>query len=271
MKSNSMYSIGEVSKMKDITIKALRFYHQLGLLIPYYIDPQSGYRYYSPHQFIIIDIIQIAKKLGASLESIKDTINTYSIEKLIAFIHDRNQEIEIKLKEIKEAQKNLNAIKEALRLSQNNQQKNFVSDFLDVRYALTMPLVDQSIESEMLAYSKLTDLMNDLKIQGTYVTGSILELNKSEDQFIPVRIFQIIYPKHPLIDHPNVMTFPSGYYLYATYKSTHRKTIQQELLTHLSIKRIKPEVVIELDTFDNLVNFDDYTANIQVLMTQENG
>jgi MerR family transcriptional regulator, activator of bmr gene len=271
MKSNSMYSIGEVSKMKGITIKALRFYHQLGLLIPYYIDPHSGYRYYYPHQFIIIDIIQIAKKLGAPLESIKDTVNAYSIEKLIAFIHDRNQEIEIKLKEIKEAQKNLNAIKEALRLSQNNRQKNFVSEFLDVRYALTIPLVDQSIESEMLAYSKLTDLMNELKVQRTYVTGSILEFNKTEDEFIPVRIFQMIHSKHSLNDHPNVMTFPSGYYLNATYTSTHRKTIQQELMTHLSIQNIVPDMVIELDTFENLIDFDDYTANLQVLMTQGNG
>ena len=52
------YSIGEVSKIKDITIKALRYYHKVGILIPKYIDEETGYRYYSIDQFVHIDIIK---------------------------------------------------------------------------------------------------------------------------------------------------------------------------------------------------------------------
>ena len=34
----NLFSIGEVANMKGITIKALRYYHQTGILIPVYID-----------------------------------------------------------------------------------------------------------------------------------------------------------------------------------------------------------------------------------------
>ena len=41
-----MYSIGEFSKLTGLTIKALRLYHEKGILEPSIIDEQSGYRYY---------------------------------------------------------------------------------------------------------------------------------------------------------------------------------------------------------------------------------
>ncbi|WP_368260276.1 MerR family DNA-binding transcriptional regulator, partial [Clostridium paraputrificum] len=61
------YSIGEVSKIKDVTIKALRYYHKVGILIPKYIDEETGYRYYSIDQFVHIDIIKGCRTLGTSI------------------------------------------------------------------------------------------------------------------------------------------------------------------------------------------------------------
>ncbi|WP_204593463.1 MerR family DNA-binding transcriptional regulator [Clostridium sardiniense] len=42
----NLLSIGEVSKIKEVTIKALIYYHKVGILIPKYIDDAIGYRYY---------------------------------------------------------------------------------------------------------------------------------------------------------------------------------------------------------------------------------
>src|SRR4051812_38218287 len=41
-----MFSIGEFSRASGITVKALRHYHEQGLLVPTRVDAQSGYRYY---------------------------------------------------------------------------------------------------------------------------------------------------------------------------------------------------------------------------------
>ena len=41
-----MFSIGEFSIISRLSVKALRYYHDEGILIPDYIDDETGYRYY---------------------------------------------------------------------------------------------------------------------------------------------------------------------------------------------------------------------------------
>ena len=41
-----MFTIGEFSKITGLTVKTLRFYHEEQLLVPSFVDPQTGYRYY---------------------------------------------------------------------------------------------------------------------------------------------------------------------------------------------------------------------------------
>lgn len=47
---NSMFKIGEFSKLTQVTIRMLRHYDETGLLKPAQIDPITGYRLYSTEQ-----------------------------------------------------------------------------------------------------------------------------------------------------------------------------------------------------------------------------
>lgn len=40
-----LFRIGEVAKVFHIPVKTLRFYSEMGLLPPAYVDESSGYRY----------------------------------------------------------------------------------------------------------------------------------------------------------------------------------------------------------------------------------
>jgi DNA-binding transcriptional MerR regulator len=100
MKDNLLYSIGEVAKAKNITIKTLRYYHEIGLLIPEKINPDNGYRYYSSNQMLILDIIEVAKNTNASLETIKSIISSFTIPNALNFIEQRHKELERKKLEI---------------------------------------------------------------------------------------------------------------------------------------------------------------------------
>ncbi len=64
-------SIGEVSKIKDVSHTSLRYYDEIGILIPAYINEETGYRYYTKNQMIFIDIIQLAIELGMPLKELK--------------------------------------------------------------------------------------------------------------------------------------------------------------------------------------------------------
>jgi DNA-binding transcriptional MerR regulator len=45
-----MFTIGEFSKVTGMTVKTLRFYHEGGLIVPSFVDPETGYRYYHESQ-----------------------------------------------------------------------------------------------------------------------------------------------------------------------------------------------------------------------------
>lgn len=68
-KKNYM-SIGLLSKMTGVHIKSLRYYDALGILKPAYVDPGSGYRYYTPSQLAVVDTIQLCVELGIPLKEV---------------------------------------------------------------------------------------------------------------------------------------------------------------------------------------------------------
>lgn len=59
--------IGDFSKLSRISIRMLRHYNEIGLLIPESIDDFTGYRYYSEAQLPVANRITALKDMGFSL------------------------------------------------------------------------------------------------------------------------------------------------------------------------------------------------------------
>ena len=76
----NLFSVGELSKLQNISRQALIFYDKIGLFRPAYVDPQNGYRYYSAAQLDSLDTICIMKKIGFSLDEIKTYLKEYTLD-----------------------------------------------------------------------------------------------------------------------------------------------------------------------------------------------
>jgi DNA-binding transcriptional MerR regulator len=72
MKKENLLSIGALSKQTGVHIKSLRYYDSLGILRPAYVDPSSGYRYYSLQQIPVVDAIQLCVDLDIPLKHFTD-------------------------------------------------------------------------------------------------------------------------------------------------------------------------------------------------------
>ena len=72
MSNKQLLTIGEFSKLMQVTVKTLRHYEQKGLLSPQRVDEWTGYRYYGIAQMQRMNDILDLKRLGFSLEEIKD-------------------------------------------------------------------------------------------------------------------------------------------------------------------------------------------------------
>lgn len=67
---STLYKIGVFAAMNHMTVKALRFYEEQGLLMPAQIQPDTGYRYYTLSQMADLHRITALKKVGFTLEEI---------------------------------------------------------------------------------------------------------------------------------------------------------------------------------------------------------
>src|SRR5438309_6964125 len=83
----AVYTIGEFSKITGLTIKALRFYHDKGLLVPAFVDERTGYRHYDVRLIEKARIIVQLRRLEFTLEQIADMLAACDDElDLLAFL-----------------------------------------------------------------------------------------------------------------------------------------------------------------------------------------
>ena len=68
----SLFQIGEVTKIMGITRKTLLVYENMGLLTPAVKDEESGYRYYSADNMTQIRAIRSLQTLGLSLKEVAE-------------------------------------------------------------------------------------------------------------------------------------------------------------------------------------------------------
>lgn len=103
-----MLKIGEFANLFNISIKTVRFYEEKELIKPYYIDKFSGYRYYDENNIEQMKKILYLKRLGLSLDEIKN-YNENSVKEKIKQFED----------EINKLKKNITLLEE---ISENPQK-----------------------------------------------------------------------------------------------------------------------------------------------------
>lgn len=64
-------TIGDFSRMTHLSVKALRHYHDVGVLVPRDIDPATGYRQYDLGQVATAQVIRRFRDLGMPLTDVK--------------------------------------------------------------------------------------------------------------------------------------------------------------------------------------------------------
>ncbi|MGW2699910.1 DNA polymerase III subunit beta family protein [Streptomyces sp. NPDC001340] len=66
-----MRSIGEMARDGGLSVSALRFYDRAGVLVPAWVDPASGYRWYEPEQLEEARLLARLRRAGMPLADIR--------------------------------------------------------------------------------------------------------------------------------------------------------------------------------------------------------
>lgn len=178
------FSIGEISKLSNLSVQTLRHYDKLGLLKPSLVK-DNGYRYYSLEQFYKLDFIIFYRKLGLSLSEIKEIIsNKINIEDTLGLL--QNQEYEID-RQIKELQKQRNIIQKKSQHIKSMLTKPLGTVFLNEKpkkKIAKVNMVNKDLEDAEVNFRKVLNTLpklNDLLTLEVIYEINYEELNKKRE------------------------------------------------------------------------------------------
>lgn len=113
-----MYKIGEFSKIVNMSVRTLRYYDEINILKPGYVDNFSNYRYYTDENISEANLISILRSVGFSLEEIllyKNNLDEQVLDSKIDELEKEIEDINLKIRK-------LNIIKEQIIDSPNVQE-----------------------------------------------------------------------------------------------------------------------------------------------------
>ena len=185
-------TIGEFSRMTYLSVKALRHYHDVGVLVPATVDPGSGYRGYDTGQVTAAQVIRRLRDLGMPLDSIRTVL-------LAPDLAARNREISAHLERMERQLEQTQSAVSGLRALLGGPAPRPAVEFRDIPAATALAVAEVAGWDEAWAwgaeaFAELTAALGVTGLTqagpaGALFRGDFFELRKGEiTAFLPVDV-----------------------------------------------------------------------------------
>lgn len=189
-------SIGRMAEINGVSIAALRHYDELGLLKPDYVDPKTGYRYYTINQNARLDMIAYMKELGMSLGEIGRVLEKEDISLIESILGKKSEQI---LEQIRELQERREAVERSIasieRYRKSPETGVVFLEFIEKRFLWSSPCRENfyeegrdSYERELVEFRRRLMEAGIPQIHSYNVGTSIRAANIRKSRFLPDRI-----------------------------------------------------------------------------------
>ncbi|MEG0855357.1 MAG: MerR family transcriptional regulator [Terrisporobacter sp.] len=264
-----LYTIGEVSKIKEITIKALRYYNKVGILIPKYIDGKNGYRYYSIDQFLHIDIIKTCRDLGTSIEDLQHIFKNCNTDDLLELLKVKRREAEENIIKMKDIINNIDILNEGVENSRDilNNHEISIKNFPQ-RHIITIPYEEEGSLKEVLYYSNLDKVIKEKKLRMSVERGIIYDFDEGY-VIKPKYVFNGIRDKCDLSDTYGIKILPKGNYLTLGYSKEDEDDSFKSIVNYIIDNKLKIRNIIEIELLNDIFNIDAYSCQIQIYIDDD--
>ncbi len=124
-----LLSIGEVSKIKGVSIKSLRYYEKIGVLRPAYINPDTGYRYYTVEQLLTVELILIFLELDIPLKNFEQYMTEKQDLDIQKLVQDGTKIVNEKMKKLKKRKQFLQNL--SAHITRTHEIKKIKTEFIE--------------------------------------------------------------------------------------------------------------------------------------------
>ncbi len=115
-----MYKVGEFCRMTGLSKETLRYYAQIKLLEPVYIDPRNNYRYYDNGSYLVARLLVYLRKFDFSIQEMLTVVNDESFEHLEDLIKEKRRNL---LQEVHRLQTTIKEMDEFFEMEKGDEEK----------------------------------------------------------------------------------------------------------------------------------------------------
>ena len=263
------FTIGETANILNTTASTLRYYDEIGLVHPEFVDAQTGYRYYTLNQFHYIDRIRYLKNIGLPLSQIKEIIKSGSVTMLLPYLRKQKKDYKEEIKNIREKIKDIDWYIDYFEYMDTvKPSSDFYSVKMGERYFAAVPCFEgeETSDSE-LRLSKLKSQENFKNLKYLRQWNYIIDYNSLVNrQFCPLYITMRMKEK-PDFQSENIVIMPEGEYLCFRAKilaGDFGNIIS--LNSYLQKLGVNPRCVMACEYEDNLKEYVNTPYEIQILI-----
>ena len=120
---DTLFKIGEMAELNHVSTQTLRLYDRNNLLEPQYMDPETGYRYYTLEQCAKLDLIRALKSCRLPLEKIREIFELSSETRLLEVLEEQTGALSEEIYNLSVSRNNL------IRIQKNLQVLNSLPPF----------------------------------------------------------------------------------------------------------------------------------------------
>jgi len=264
-----MDKIGDFAKRCQTTITALRYYDQLGLLIPDYIDNFTGYRYYGPEKITEMRRITELKEIGFSLDEIKKYSDAKSDDERTQLINEKyfsltnlSENIAKQLEKLKIIKQNIIIGEEKMSIDLNTQFEDDERvigrwDFITTADNKNNFILGGEYKNET-GFEVIYFLPEGKEYWGFSWTKNYLKISFGDGMLCPYEIFEINGEKYMFIEYDRGESDNIWVLKQRDKKSYSKLEIRQ--LDYIGLPFENDEEVIgkwvSVDTLKNIQDFD---------------
>jgi len=221
-----MLKIGDFSKLSRISIRMLRHYDEIGLLMPQSTDAFTGYRYYEENQLPAAGRINALKDMGFGLSAIGEILKSYDDpRKLAEFLSVKQAEVKAESEEAQHRLLLLETAIQRLRRDGTAMSYNVTLKTLPERYVASVRQIIPAYDQEGMLWHTLVKETAPLNIQDgdPCYTLAIFHDGEYKEADVDVEVQKSVRGRYPDTEHVVFKTEPPVLIASATYKGSYDK------------------------------------------------
>lgn len=226
-----MLKIGDFSKLSRISIRMLRHYDEIGLLIPDHVDDFTGYRYYREAQLARAGRIQALKNLGFGLALIGEILEKYDDpQEMEQFLSIKQQEIREQEQLIREKGRLLDSTMKWLRKDGNMMGYDVSLKTIPQMKAAGVRSVIPTYADEGILWKILMEETGPLHVQWAVPCYAMAKYYEGEykERDVDAEVSMSVVGDYADTEHVRFFTMPQVEIAGATFKGSY------EQLTHVN-------------------------------------